>query len=158
MLPLALSSDMQAAVKKPLDTQQNQNAESIPEPAVQQLADAPVRITRSKTRALAQGASLTSLLQARAAESRSSRRSGSLSAPVEPAQQPPSPLPDIDAPDKHNHLAEYEYVNDVYAYFRRVEPKFRAPANYMENQVSSCQHSQQLMQMLSSADQQLTCQ
>ncbi|WIA29322.1 hypothetical protein OEZ86_011827 [Tetradesmus obliquus] len=123
-----------AAVKKPLDTQQNQNAESIPEPAVQQLADAPVRITRSKTRALAQGASLTSLLQARAAESRSSRRSGSLSAPVEPAQQPPSPLPDIDAPDKHNHLAEYEYVNDVYAYFRRVEPKFRAPANYMENQ------------------------
>jgi cyclin B len=127
---------MQVIVKKPSDPQQNQ-PQNLSESALQQLADAPVRITRSKTRALAQGASLTSLLQARAAGSRSSRRSGSLSAPLEPAQQPPSPLPDIDAPDKHNHLAECEYVNDVYAYFRRVEPKFRAPANYMENQVSS---------------------
>lgn len=26
-------------------------------------------------------------------------------------------------------------MNDVYAYFRRIEPKFRAPANYMETQV-----------------------
>lgn len=48
---------------------------------------------------------------------------------------PPLPLPDIDVPDKHNHLAECQYVNDIYAYFRRVEPKFRAPANYMDNQV-----------------------
>jgi cyclin B len=131
---------VQVAVKKPSDTQQNQQA-TLAEPVLQQLADAPVRITRSKTRALAQGASLTTLLQARAAGSRSSGRSGSLSAPLEAAQQRVSPLPDIDGPDKQNHLAECEYVNDVYDYFRRVEPKFRAPANYMENQVSSNQHS-----------------
>jgi hypothetical protein len=128
---------LQVAVKKPSNPQQNQQASNVAEPVPQQLADAPVRITRSKTRALAQGASLTSLLQARAAGSRSSRRSGSLSAPLEAAQQQVSPLPDIDGPDKHNHLAECEYVNDVYAYFRRVEPKFRAPADYMQNQVSS---------------------
>jgi hypothetical protein len=124
-------------VKKPTNAQQNQQAGNPSEPVQQQLADAPVRITRSKTRALAQGASLTSLLQERAAGSRSSRRSGSLAAPLEAAQQQVSPLPDIDGPDKHNHLAECEYVNDVYAYFRRVEPKFRAPADYMQNQVSS---------------------
>lgn len=45
------------------------------------------------------------------------------------------PLPDIDGPDKHNPLAECQYVNDIYSYFRQAEPKYRAPANYMESQV-----------------------
>jgi cyclin B len=46
-----------------------------------------------------------------------------------------SPLPDIDGPDRHNPLAECQYVNDIYGYFRYIEPKYRAPANYMESQV-----------------------
>jgi cyclin B len=50
-----------------------------------------------------------------------------------PAALPP--LPDIDGLDKHNPLAECQYVNDIYGYFRQVEPKYRAPANYMESQV-----------------------
>jgi cyclin B len=52
-------------------------------------------------------------------------------------QQHPAlpPLPDIDCPDRHNHLAECRYVNDIYAFFRHIEPKYRAPANYMESQV-----------------------
>lgn len=121
---------VQVAAVKPTAHQQDQQPNNLPEPMLQQLADAPVRITRSKTRALAQGVSLSSLLQARSAAGKSSRRSGSLSAP------PPSPVPDIDAPDRHNHLAECQYVNAIYAFFRRIEPRFRAPPNYMENQVS----------------------
>lgn len=57
--------------------------------------------------------------------------------PVQREQRPAGlpPLPDIDGPDKHNPLAECQYVNDIYSYFRQAEPKYRAPANYMESQV-----------------------
>ena len=48
---------------------------------------------------------------------------------------PPSPLPDIDACDRENPLAACDYVNDVYRYYRRVEPQFRVPADYMSHQV-----------------------
>lgn len=114
-------------------------------------ADAPRRVTRSQTRAMAQGASLNSLLEARSAAATSSRRSAppSLASQQEQQQQPQQqqrsqqqqrapavpPLPDIDAPDRHNHLAECQYVNDIYSYFRHIEPKYRAPANYMDSQV-----------------------
>eukprot|EP00775_Hariotina_reticulata_P010332 gene10332-10489_t len=58
------------------------NPRNLPKPVLQQVVDAPVRLTRSQTRALAQG-----------------------------------------------------YVNDVYVWFRKIEPRFRAPANYMDTQV-----------------------
>ncbi|KAF8073024.1 CYCB2-3 [Scenedesmus sp. PABB004] len=103
-------------------------AGGAPEAAQQQLGDAPVRITRSKARALAQGAGLTTQPRPRAG----GRRSGSLPTPAAPPRR--EPLPDIDAPDRGNHLAECQYVNDIYAYFRRVEPRFRAPVDYMDRQ------------------------
>ncbi|KIZ05736.1 Cyclin-B2-1 [Monoraphidium neglectum] len=45
-----------------------------------------------------------------------------------------SPLPDIDAVDRANPLAAATYVNDIYKYYRRVEPLFRVPADYMARQ------------------------
>lgn len=44
-------------------------------------------------------------------------------------------LPDIDAIDRENPLAATTYVNDLYSYYRRVEPRFQVPSNYMEQQV-----------------------
>lgn len=49
--------------------------------------------------------------------------------------KPPSPLPDIDGADRSNPLAACEYVNDLYGYYRRVEPQFLVPADYMSQQV-----------------------
>eukprot|EP00898_Chlorokybus_atmophyticus_P006444 jgi/Chlat1/6800/Chrsp51S06559 len=43
-------------------------------------------------------------------------------------------LPDIDAADKNNELCCVEYINDIFAYYRRVEREFCAPFTYMENQ------------------------
>jgi len=93
-----------------------------------------VRVTRSQTRALQTGVSLSSLLQARSEASTAPRRLSSRSVQQQP---PPSPLPDIDGSDRSNPLAAYEYVNDVYRYYRRVEPQFRVPADYMSQQVGA---------------------
>ena len=126
-----------------------------PKPVKQAVADAPRRITRSQTRAMTQGAS-SDAQETRAAGPANKRRSGSQapasqqlqqSQPQQHTQQQPQqqqqqsavqqlpPLPDIDGPDKYNHLAECQYVNDIYGYFRHIEPKYRAPANYMDSQV-----------------------
>ena len=86
------------------------------------------RLTRSQARALKSGASLSSLLQARSEACTTSRPS---SLPAEPA----SPLPDIDGPDRGNPLAACDYVNDLYRFYRRVEPEFRVPHDYMAHQV-----------------------
>ena len=45
-----------------------------------------------------------------------------------------SDLPDIDEADKGNVLAVTEYVNDIYTYYRRIEPNFRVASDYMTNQ------------------------
>lgn len=84
--------------------------------------------TRSQTLAARQsggGMSMTSLLETRSAMASAKRNS---SAP------PASPVPDIDAQDRTNPLAATEYVNDIYAYFKRVEPKFRVQPDYMTKQ------------------------
>lgn len=47
----------------------------------------------------------------------------------------PSPLPDIDAIDRANPLAMTEYVNDIYSFYKRVEPKYRVASDYMKKQV-----------------------
>jgi hypothetical protein len=44
-------------------------------------------------------------------------------------------LPDIDAADKGDPLAATDYVSDIYAYYRRIEPRTRPNANYMASQV-----------------------
>lgn len=79
--------------------------------------------TRSQTRAQ-QGVSLSSLLQSRSEAAVSVHKAA-----------PSSPLPDIDAADRNNPLAATDYVNDIYSYYRRVEPKFRVSPDYMGNQV-----------------------
>ncbi len=48
---------------------------------------------------------------------------------------PPSPMPDIDSTDHQNPLAVTEYVNDIYGYYRRIEPRYRVNPQYMANQV-----------------------
>mmetsp|Transcript_10678 Transcript_10678/g.19499 ORF Transcript_10678/g.19499 Transcript_10678/m.19499 type:complete len:385 (-) Transcript_10678:328-1482(-) len=49
---------------------------------------------------------------------------------------PSSPsLPDIDSMDKYNPLMASEYVHDIYSYYKRVEPKFRVPEDYMRRQI-----------------------
>lgn len=124
-------------------------------------ADAPKRVTRSQSRATAQGP--TSAQQGSGAAAASRRGSLQASRQKQPQQrshtqqqqqdrqQPQDqqqlvqeqqqqrlvlpPLPDIDVPDKQNPLAECQYVNDIYSYFRHIEPKFRARADYMDSQV-----------------------
>lgn len=56
---------------------------------------------------------------------------------------PLSPLPDIDSADLHNPLAAAEYANSIYDYYRRVEPKFSVPHDYMKSQVGNCYPSTQ---------------
>jgi hypothetical protein len=96
------------------------------------LSSSGARLTRSQTRALQAGVSLSSLLQARSEAS--SRRSSGRQQPCAQQRALP-PLPDIDGCDRANPLAACEYVNDVYRYYRRVEPQFRVPADYMSQQV-----------------------
>ena len=43
-------------------------------------------------------------------------------------------LPDIDAADHNNPLAVTQYINDIYAYYHRVEPRYRPRADYMSRQ------------------------
>jgi hypothetical protein len=91
-------------------------------------------VTRSQTRALQGGTSLSALLQARSeATAAGSRRQARTAAAQQ--QRPGSPLPDIDATDRGNPLAACDYVNDVYGFYRRVEPQFRVPGDYMSQQV-----------------------
>lgn len=99
---------------------------------------------------MAEGVSLSSVLETRSTKANSSSRRSGPPAPTAQQQQLQQqqrsqqqqqraeqlpPLPDIDGLDKHNHLAECQYVNDIYSYFRHIEPKYRAPPNYMESQV-----------------------
>jgi hypothetical protein len=69
------------------------------------------------------GSSLSSLLQSRSEYAATKR-----------AATPPSPLPDIDSKDLANPLAEAGYAHDIYCYYRRVEPRFAAPCDYMDGQ------------------------
>lgn len=60
------------------------------------------------------------------------------------ARKPKVPsLPDIDAADRNNPLAATEFVHDIFAYYKRCEPKVRVASDYMSRQVgfflsSSC--------------------
>lgn len=81
--------------------------------------------TRSQTRLQQQGVSLSTLLQT---------RSEAAVKPRKAVEAPPSPLPDIDGADRSNPLAATEYVNDIYTYYRRVEPKYRVSPSYMASQ------------------------
>eukprot|EP00798_Chlamydomonas_sp_ICE-L_P001038 gene1038-3902_t len=86
--------------------------------------------TRSQTAAAARqqtgGLSMSSLLDG---------RSDACNLPsVTSAQMPSSPMPDIDSVDSGNSLAEVQYVNDIFKYLMRVEPKFRVAADYMTRQ------------------------
>lgn len=69
---------------------------------------------------------MSSLLQTRSEAAVSARKPSA----------PTSPLPDIDSQDKANPLSAPEYANDIHAYYRRVEPKFRVSPDYMASQVS----------------------
>lgn len=76
----------------------------------------------------AQGPSLSSLL---------SQRSEAFVNSVNVRAPPPSPLPDIDSGDKLNPLMAADYVNDIYYFYKRVEPQFKVPSDYMTKQVSN---------------------
>jgi cyclin B len=76
------------------------------------------------------GVSMSTLLQARSEASTAPHATGQ-----QRAAGRRSPLPDIDAVDRANPLAAATYVNDIYKYYRRVEPLFRVPADYMARQV-----------------------
>ncbi|KAG2498525.1 hypothetical protein HYH03_003775 [Edaphochlamys debaryana] len=73
----------------------------------------------------AQGPSMSSLLSQR---SEAFVGSQSIRAP------PPSPLPDIDSGDRLNPLMAADYVNDIYYFYKRVEPKYKVPHDYMTKQ------------------------
>ncbi|KAI8472782.1 MAG: B-type cyclin [Monoraphidium minutum] len=83
------------------------------------------------------GSSLSSLLQSRS-ETAASRRAGASAAPAAARAPPPaapaSPLPDIDSGDRHDPLAETGYAHGIYCYYRRVEPRFAVPRDYMAGQ------------------------
>lgn len=71
------------------------------------------------------GSSLSSLLQSRSEYAAVKRQA---TAP------PPSPLPDIDSKDKNDPLAAADYAQDIYCYYRRVEPRFAVPYDYIQSQ------------------------
>ena len=93
-------------------------------------ANAPAR-GRASSAGAKSGSSLSSLLQSRSEYASAKRASA--------ASTPPSPLPDIDSKDKHNPLAAAEYAQDIYCYYRRVEPRFAVSAEYMGSQVGAQQ-------------------
>ncbi|KAK6160825.1 hypothetical protein DH2020_004206 [Rehmannia glutinosa] len=47
---------------------------------------------------------------------------------------PEEPILDIDSCDKKNPLAVTEYIDDIYAYYKRTESSSCVPPNYMEHQ------------------------
>lgn len=47
----------------------------------------------------------------------------------------PAPLPDIDSADTHDPLAATDWVQDIFAYYKRVEPSTRVASDYMSRQV-----------------------
>jgi len=65
--------------------------------------------------------SITSLLLSRSESATSTRKSK-------------EQVPDIDAADREDPLACTEYVNDIYSYWRRIEPDTRVPMDYMRDQ------------------------
>lgn len=73
------------------------------------------------------GSSLSSLLQSRSEYAATNKRQAAAVAL--------SPLPDIDSKDKANPLAEAGYAHDIYCFYRRVEPRFAVPSDYMTSQV-----------------------
>jgi cyclin B len=77
--------------------------------------------------------SMSSLLQSRSEAAVSGNKKAAREVAV-----PPSPMPDIDTGDHSNPLAVSEYVNDIYSYYRRIEPKYRVNPGYMSTQV--CRH------------------
>ncbi|KAJ8437456.1 hypothetical protein Cgig2_031977 [Carnegiea gigantea] len=44
------------------------------------------------------------------------------------------PILDIDSPDKNNPLAVTEYIDDIYAYYKKAESAGCVPPNYMDKQ------------------------
>lgn len=63
-----------------------------------------------------------------------SRSEDAATAAPRKAAVPESPIPDIDSADKSNPLAAADYASDIFAYYRRVEPFFRASPDYMKSQ------------------------
>jgi cyclin B len=51
--------------------------------------------------------------------------------PFLPADPPRGPLPDIDAPDRHNPMAAADYADALYSHYRRAERQFRVDPSYM---------------------------
>jgi len=102
--------------------------DQAPPPAATQPAAAALRPAQQapRTRSQTKGLSMTSMLQTRSEAAVSASR-----------RLCPSPLPDIDAIDRANPLAMTEYVNDIYSYYKRVEPKYRVAPDYMKKQVSA---------------------
>lgn len=47
----------------------------------------------------------------------------------------PAPLPDIDSGDAHDPLAATDWVQDIFAYYKRMEPQIRVSPDYMQRQV-----------------------
>lgn len=89
-----------------------------------QLEAAASNVTSSRGNVILDGSnqkSITSLLLSRS-EQASARKT-----------MPPD-VPDIDVADRNNPLACTTYVNDIYAYWRRVEPDTQTPADYMQDQ------------------------
>jgi hypothetical protein len=118
MAALTLFPCMQAASKNPSSLRaRDPNAT-----AAQLRARAP---TGNRTKAV--GVSLSSLLQ---------NRSEAATVAKPTFAPPPSPLPDIDSVDKDDPLSAYEYAGSIYNYYRRVEPRFQVPVDYMSTQVN----------------------
>ncbi len=117
-----------------------------------------MRLTRAQARALQSSGSLSSTLASR---SEANKLAGSVRGQPKQQQQkrrrsaqqleveqpePASPLPDIDGTDAGNPLAASDYVDDIYRYYRRVEPQFRVPSDYMVKQVRTYMRQTQLFE------------
>jgi G2/mitotic-specific cyclin-B, other len=85
-------------------------------------------VPRARAGSKKSGVSHSSLLQARSEQAVSAKK---------PSNPPSVPLPDIDSCDAKNPLYASEYVNDIFSYYRRVEPQFRVSSTYMSSQVGT---------------------
>ena len=146
---LVLTSISQDAIKplpaatKPAVTRAKEPAAPAPAPApVAAAARASNPAPPPRTRSQTKGLSMTSMLQNRSEAAAAPHHAAGGASNVLPGAggangpSPSSfPLPDIDALDRENPLAVADYVNDIYSYYKRVEPKFRVAHDYMKNQV-----------------------
>lgn len=127
---LASKEDAPLAAAKPPRPKHQRKAPAAPGPVPAAAAAAANQPRRAGLRE-------RKAVPAAAAPARRVVKAAKAAAAARPLPPPPSSLPDVDYCDRHDPLAVNEWVNEIFAYYKRVEPLLRASPDYMSRQVGS---------------------